>query len=260
MVSSGYLYGAALHKRCCRSGDESHLLCRGCTRANAARGWQPALPHSPCPTEALLVGQLPELLMLQLRSGCSQRRDAPAAVLGIVPPGLCSVGASGSEPQGGGDAAGTTLLPPKCFPSSNRCCCPFRKISIRDLKAEAGKLRPGEAGSRCLSSCALHQWARLSFLLPREPAQHHKCQSGEQTVPGSHRASSIPAMGRGQGQHRSRFIPKHSPAWAGFGVTCLPHHDTQHLCSRSASALLGLGGPGLPPRHPPRLLAVPTRC
>lgn len=95
MVSSGCFYRAALHKRCCRRGDESYLLCRGCTQANAARGWQLALPHCPCPTEALLVEQLPELLMLQLlRSpgigmlpglGCSCGHTghcAPRSVLG----------------------------------------------------------------------------------------------------------------------------------------------------------------------------------
>lgn len=140
---------------------------------------------------------------------------------------------------------------------------PLQKGGIRDLKAEAGKLRPGETGS---------QWLLASLLL---------CTSlvGKTFVPSPISTSSapqvpvwgtdspreppsqlLPSHGMGIGPAPLPLHPKSQSAWAGFGVICLPHHKKQHLCSCSASALLGLGRPGLPPRHPPRLPAVPTRC
>lgn len=105
----------------------------------------PLAPPRPC-----LWVSFPELLVLGLlrspRVGILPGSGYSCSRAGHCVPGLCSAGGSGSEPlTRAGDAAGTTLLFPKCFPNTNRCPCPLRKINVRDLKVEAGKLRHGEA-------------------------------------------------------------------------------------------------------------------
>lgn len=98
-----------------------------------------------CSARALLVGQLPAPVQScpgPLGSEGSQDGDPRA---GMLPQLWIPYGGSGGDPQHReGDAVDTTVLLPKCFPNINRCPYPLRRISVRDVKAEAGKVRHGE--------------------------------------------------------------------------------------------------------------------
>ena len=133
----------------------------------------------------------------------------------------------------------------------------MRRISVRDFKVGAGKVRHGagtqvrQAPCACQhpSSCALIPWARFRCLPPSGlHTQPHKCWSEEQAAPGATVALSQlhPSRGRGTRPHCSP-----SPATArrcsrsgraGPGLTCPALHQKRYLCSSSAAEQPGLGG------------------
>lgn len=226
----------------------NHTCC-----AVAAPGAQPAPSPQPQQGPAPLSPSAELLCSAPLGS---QRSQGQEAATGTLCPGLgCShstgncatlgsVGGSGAEPpHREGGAVETTLSLPKCFSNNNRYPCPSRRISIRDFKVEAGKLRHREGVQvrqipvlvTSFPLCA-YLMGKISMPSPiRTTHSDPRLGNRQPQVPLSSRASLIPAMARGQGQHcpPSPASARHCSRCigAGSGLTCPALHRGQHLCS-----------------------------